>query len=478
MTDAARFLRDLLLHPRLRTLAERDLDAALTGYDVTDAQRELLRAQDPALLDLYGEAVRQVPGPARPAAVERLERPATAQLLDPADLWLRLHPYATDDRILYSVGLAPGDATDAPPCPPLTDRPLPPIDLDIRVQPTVTDGQLAYTGSMLPRGRPTEAPTRARRHAPPDAPHVRRAALAAWEHRTYAAVLDLLDAITTPGEPAPDGPDLPSPPDVHGPHVSIVGLGICSPDDITRTTERALRRARHVLYADPSLALPAWLATCCPRITPLLQTYVQGDTRLHTYHHMAAATLHAALHEAPVVFAMSGHPLVGAYAPFLLLDAARALGFKVEVHAGITALDRILALLEVDPILTGLQMVEATELLLQARPLHRDMPTLVWQIGTVGTQLHSDHRRTEAELAPLRDHLLRFHPAEHVVSAVYASPHPHIASRILDVPLADLATLAPELHAGFSLWVPASVDRPLADPALHGRLYDPDALGR
>lgn len=476
MTEAARFLRDLLLHPELRDLASTNLDRALAPYAVTADERALLRAQDPALLDILGQAVRNLEAPERPASVERLTSPVAATPLDPAHLWLRLLPFATDQTVNYSVGIAAGSSNTVPFTPALDGTPLPVIDLDIRVQPTLAGTQLSFAGSMLPRGIELPPPHRAKRHAAPDHPAVRRAASRALLDPTYDNVLAVLDALTAPDPDAVFHEPLPAPPVSTGPHLQIVGLGMCSPDHVTLETERTLRRARHVLFADPSIALPDWLAARCPRVTPLLSAYVQGDSRLHTYHHMAAASLVAALTEAPAVFAMSGHPLVGAYAPFLLLDAGRALGLDVRIQPGITALDSILALLEIDPILTGLQMVEATDLLLQGRPLQPDMPTLVWQIGTVGTQLHSDHRRSEADLAPLRDHLLRFHPDQHEVIAVYASPHPAIRSTQLPVPLADLASLAPQLHAGFSLFVPASVDRPLADPTLLAGMYDPSAL--
>lgn len=473
MTELARFLRDLMLHPTLRERATSDLRGATTGYALDPDELALLEAGDWRLLDAIGEAVRAEPVEERPAQVERLETPTAPALLDAARLWLRLAPYqGLDGAVTYAVGVI-GQTSSVPPAlMPLDGQPLPPLDLDVTVQPMLAGTRVAYSTAVVPRGRPLPPPGRARSHRSPGDALV-QAAVAEARQATdrYGAVIQVIDALLQPG-----GDDTP-PPGATGEPLTILGTGMLFPDHVTLEAEAAIRAAREVIVVDTGIATLDWLRARCPNVTPLLQSaYVEGDTRLHTYHHFVATTIAAALDHAPVVFAMSGHPLVSAYAPFLLLDVAAAFGIPVRVQPGISSLDAIFAALRIDPLLTGLQLHEATDLVLQRRPLQPDLPALILQVGTVGTLLHSDRKRNATAFAPLRDHLLRIYPPDHRVTAVHISPHPLVPDERLSVPLSDLSSLAPRLHAGFSLWVPAVHDRPLADAAGAAGLSDPDAL--
>ena len=125
--------------------------------------------------------------------------------------------------------------------------------------------------------------------------------------------------------------------------IHIVGLGVLNVDQITRQTERAIRRSNEVLYVDTGIATRTYLESLCPRVTSLFETsYQETGHRLNAYHHMAARVLDAALDHPPVTFAMHGHPIVGAYAPFLIRDMAGLLGLETLVLPGISAMDSCL----------------------------------------------------------------------------------------------------------------------------------------
>ena len=172
--------------------------------------------------------------------------------------------------------------------------------------------------------------------------------------------------------------------------IYIVGLGVLNVDQLTREVERVIRRSNEVLYVDTGVATRAHLASLCPRVTSLFESsYEESSHRLNAYHHMAARVLDAALDHPPVTFAIHGHPIVGVYAPFLIRDMAGLLNLEVQVLPGISAMDCLFAELMVDPCVTGMQMYEATDLLLRRRPLQPDVPALIWQIGCVETTLHT-----------------------------------------------------------------------------------------
>ena len=250
----------------------------------------------------------------------------------------------------------------------------------------------------------------------------------------------------------------------NAPAIHVVGLGVLNVDHVTRETEAVLRSVREILYVDTGVATRAWLETLCPRVTPLFgRSYSPDVSRLDAYHRMAADVIEAALDHAPVAFAMHGHPVVGAYAPVLIRDAARLLGLEVRVLPGISSLACLFAELMLDPCVHGLQQYEATDLLLRQRPLLADVPAVIWQVGNLETRLHSERHSRPERFVRFRDHLLRFYPAEHEVTALYASPHPLMRSTVLRFPLGEITQHARELHAGFSLYVPPTHARPVVD---------------
>ena len=261
--------------------------------------------------------------------------------------------------------------------------------------------------------------------------------------------------------------------------VYIVGLGVLNVDQITRETERAIRRSNEVLYVDTGIATRTYLTGLCPKVTSLFETsYRETAHRLNAYHHMAACVLEAALDHPPVTFAMHGHPIVGAYAPFLIVDMANVLGLEARVLPGISAMDSLFAELMIDPCVAGMQMYEATDLLLRRRPLQPDVPALVWQIGCVETALHSGRVSRPERFERLRSHLLRFYPPQHEVSAVYSTPHPLMPSALQRFALLDICEQAHVLHAGFTLFIPPACDRPIEDQELLHQIDSAEHLER
>ena len=180
----------------------------------------------------------------------------------------------------------------------------------------------------------------------------------------------------------------------------------------------------------------------------------------------------------PVTFAMHGHPIVGVYAPFLIRDMAGLLGLELLVLPGISAMDSLFAELMVDPCVSGMQMYEATDLLLRRRPLQRDVPALIWQIGCVETRLHTTRVSKPERLERFRGHLLRYYPPQHEVAAVFSTPHPMMSSTVHRFRLQDICDHAHRLHPGFTLFVPAVHERPVEDLELLRQMDSSEHLGR
>lgn len=257
----------------------------------------------------------------------------------------------------------------------------------------------------------------------------------------------------------------------------IVGLGVANVDHVTREAESAIRQSREVLYLDTGVATQRFLEQRCARVTSLYEeSYREEDLRLNAYRHMAARVIDAALDHAPVTLAIHGHPVVAVYAPFLILDMAELLGLTVRILPGISAMDCVFAELKIDPCVHGLQMYEATDLLLRGRPLQADVPALIWQIGNLETRLHTSRVSKPERFDRFVNYLLRFYPVGHNVVAIYVAPHPLMPSTIRQFPLGKLREHAEHLHAGFTLYIPAVAERAIEDIDLLRKIDSPEHL--
>jgi hypothetical protein len=257
----------------------------------------------------------------------------------------------------------------------------------------------------------------------------------------------------------------------------IAGLGLQTPAQTTREVEAAICASREVLFLDTGVATKNFLETLCPRVTPLYEeSYAETRPRVDAYEHIAARVVDAALDHPPVTFAIHGHPLIAAHPPFLILELAHALDLSVEVLPGISAMDALFADLRLDPVVHGVQMYEATDLLLRRRPLQPDVPAIIWQIGPIETCLHSMRVSRPGRFTRFIAHLRQYYPPQHEVVAIYCSPHPILKPAIFRFALEDMGQYAEEIHSGFTLYVPPAASRPIQDFELLAQLYSVEHL--
>jgi uroporphyrin-III C-methyltransferase len=257
----------------------------------------------------------------------------------------------------------------------------------------------------------------------------------------------------------------------HDPDIFIVGLGL-RVDHLSPETELALRSSRRVFYVSHVPEVAQRLESWCNDVTDLaVISYREQIDRLDAYKRMAATVIDGALEAPPVALALYGHPLVLSQPSTITLRTAARIGLRTKVLPAISALDCLIADLGVDPLATGVQMHEATNLLLYRRPLLPDMATIVWQVGLLETRLHTAKRYSRPErLLRLRDHLLRFYPPTHSAFGVSSSVQESTPPEIHRFRLEQLPELSFLLHPGMTMYIPPSSARPIADQELFEKL--------
>jgi hypothetical protein len=235
---------------------------------------------------------------------------------------------------------------------------------------------------------------------------------------------------------------------------------------LTREAEATIRRCHRVFVVDPSLGVAEHLRSLGPEVVDLLPFYEPGRPRIETYRRMAAATVTAALDRPPVGFATYGHPWMYCYPTALLHEAARLLDLRVDVVAGVSTLDTLLVDLGHDPSADGLQLYEATDLLLRRRPLQDDVALVLVQVSALAEPTFRPGPTPVDRLRLLQDYLLEVYPPGHTVLSVYSRTHPAMRSVVERHRLDGLAeTLAGSPQSG-TLFVPPARRRPVVDEDL------------
>jgi precorrin-6B methylase 1 len=252
--------------------------------------------------------------------------------------------------------------------------------------------------------------------------------------------------------------------------IAVVGLGIVGTHQITREVEEVIRRCRRTFVIESGYGITDYLKTLCPDVTSLGSLYERGKSRLPTYRRMAAEVVSAALTKSPVCLAAYGHPWVYCYPTTLIKRAAPLLKLHVEVFPGISSFDTLLVDLGIDVAFDGIQMYEATDVLLRRRPIQNDVMCLIWQATIVGDPTYPDKPFEVQQYRPLQDYLLRFYPSSHEVTLVMTKTFPLLRSNIQRFRLDKLAVELQRAPQVGTLFIPPTRSRPIEDKELLNRM--------
>lgn len=248
--------------------------------------------------------------------------------------------------------------------------------------------------------------------------------------------------------------------------ITVAGLGIVGSHQITREAEHAIRRANRTFVIESGYGITDYIKTLCRETKSLGSLYEKGKSRLPTYHKMAAEVLDAALTSSPVCLAVYGHPLIYCYPTTLIKRAAPHLNLTVEVMPGISAFDTLLVDLGTDIAFDGIQMYEATDLLLRKRPVQSDVTCIIWQATIVGDPTYPEKRHDIEQFQPLQEHLLKFYPPDHRTTLVMSRTFPLLKSIVRKFPMRELADELQRAPQVGTLYVPPLRSRPIEDVPL------------
>lgn len=236
-----------------------------------------------------------------------------------------------------------------------------------------------------------------------------------------------------------------------------LGTGI-SVGHLTMEAKAWLENADKVLYCISDAASERLLQRLNSTAESLYSCYDEGRKRADTYEDMVARTLECLAQHETVVVAYYGHPGFFVYPSHRAIELARNAGHETIMLPGISSLDCMIADLGLN-VASGLQVFEATDLMIRERSIDTGSHVMILQVCSVGDVWYSfdgfDHRH----LGSLRDYLLQLYPPEFLVTGYFASQLPLAEPRISQIALDDLTLET--IKAVSTLYIPPLRSRPV-----------------
>lgn len=239
--------------------------------------------------------------------------------------------------------------------------------------------------------------------------------------------------------------------------VHLVGYGMRLPNDFTLETLAVLKRCSRV-FGIPAIHAPEF---GLPEMEDLSQHYAPDKNRMRTYRQWQDILLEAAAAEPPVALATYGSSMAGCLVAHRLLEEAPRRGLTVHVSNAISSVDGIWSDFNIEPFY-GFEIWEATAFVklgiapnVAANLLLPQAP--IFEVKA-GPDLAASTMETSSTVTSLRDHLLKYYPADHEVH--FAMTGSGVGPRSINpaietLPLADLdhpgrqtmsTLLVPRLH--------------------------------
>ena len=194
--------------------------------------------------------------------------------------------------------------------------------------------------------------------------------------------------------------------------ISLVGCGLFPERHLTVEAVELLGKTE-IYTILPTLAVERYLQRHGFAFHDLSSLYVEAADHREICRRIADAILAvAALKTRPISYLTYGHPMLFDTPAKLILSGAGKLGLSVNIVAGVSFVDSILAELGLSVDQSGLQIADATRLVAEQLPINPRQPLFLANVGALF------HEKTaglsgaaEQHVARLVGHLARSFPA-------------------------------------------------------------------
>ena len=255
--------------------------------------------------------------------------------------------------------------------------------------------------------------------------------------------------------------------------MAIMGCGMRAHWQFTIEQIQALHATRHLFLA-PSIpeAIAAFLDMNFDAELIDLGKYRKGGAdRTLAFEQMAEEVASCANSNANTAFVTYGHPLVYSSLSHCVLAACRRLGLAPVVFSGVSSIDEILSLLEIDIAQRAIQIINSDVLLYDISQLNIYSDVIVMRIGCMGVSLfHNSYESFQGSkdmraYRGLQGLLEEKYSPDHPIMLIHvdysqamSAPLPKRSMRqfIHNCKLSELSSVAWSLHTCHTLYIPSS----------------------
>jgi hypothetical protein len=234
--------------------------------------------------------------------------------------------------------------------------------------------------------------------------------------------------------------------------VYLVGLGMFDLRQITVETSEILRTASRVYHVSDRHEQLIAMNPCTEKLDALS---TRADRATAIYDDIASCVVDAARRHRPVVFAVEGNPMLFSDVSWKIAAAARNAGLVVEAFPGVSCLDVLPVQLGFEPGDLGLQIFEASQLVIYGLDMNPYLSTLILQIGYF---LHdvtlAPRTRERDDFAPFVEHLLRFFPKQHPAVFIESANARGSDTIVFSVDIEAIDTHRHDIRPGMTLYIP------------------------
>lgn len=193
--------------------------------------------------------------------------------------------------------------------------------------------------------------------------------------------------------------------------IYLVGLGMFEMRQTTLETLEVLKQAKRVFHLTTQHEELSIINANTEDLGPL---YWKPGKRADIYYKIAQYVVSFARETRPAAFVIEGNPMFFSDVSWNIAELGKAASLRVEALPGVSCIDVLPIQLGFEPGDLGLQIFEATQLVLYGLAINTHLSTLILQVGVFAETAHpgSGSKRL-GTFDPLVRHLSNFFPAGH-----------------------------------------------------------------
>jgi precorrin-3B methylase len=234
--------------------------------------------------------------------------------------------------------------------------------------------------------------------------------------------------------------------------IFLAGIGCFEMRQVTVETLDVLRHVRRVLHLTSQHDR---LAAINPETEDLGPLYWRTGRDWDVYVDLARHVVEQATKKNPLALVVEGHPLVFNDICWEVTRQAGRASLIVQALPGVSCVDVLPILLGFDIGDLGVQIFEATQLVMYGLSMNPYLSTLILQAGEFSvSEIISNTLDQDRSMEPLVAHLLQFYSPEHPALFVRSKTNAGEQTKIVSTEISLIERRKNELERGMTLYLP------------------------